>query len=717
MKRVACSLLCAVLWMGGVSVPRAAAQAPDAEVQLQILEARHHFDALEYEQAIPVADRAVALLQTRQGDAAQRALAEVLEIRARSRFGIGDTDGARQDFVLLLRANPRHQLSRQISQRAVTIFDEAKRATVTTLRLTLTPPDATVLVDGTEVSGTGDIFVLIGLHTVTGSRRGFQSASREFIAEPEKISRMPLALRRTSAVLSVVTAPADVEVIVDGVSRGRTAGPLPPEFIEKAKAAGITPTDASGVLTLADIPIGVHRIELRGTCLVPVERTQNVTQLSDYLLDPVKMAPAMATLIASAREADAIVFLDGEPRGKAPLTTELCEGAHVVELRAPTGRYLQRIDAKVGQRFEVTGTLRPAFALVSSTQTTLNADLRGAIERALQPLTSILVFAPPAETLDAALRVEKLPPDWLGYDANRRPFGVSAEVTPAMRRDLSARLAKAFDAQGIAAVTAPVANNRSRLVVSLLGAGSAEPDVIEVDLEQPDTVVRAVGQIDRGIIFLEATIGAHVVDVVDVRGTVVASVDENGPAAVAGLQSGDVILAANGKPIADGVSLDAQIATVGEGQALALEVQDRAGARRTLEVKVVLRPRVIGISDQTIFVNRTLVTLRARISEATNPAEQAAIRLNLAAALTRLESWSEARSELLQVKLADGPGVGAGTVQYLLGLCNARLGNRADAESAFKAAAASSSLLTEDGPPVKELAEARLAELQRGTVR
>ena len=63
--------------------------------------------------------------------------------------------------------------------------------------------------------------------------------------------------------------------------------------------------------------------------------------------------------------------------------------------------------------------------------------------------------------------------------------------------------------------------------------------------------------------------------------------------------------------------------------------------------------------------------------------------------------------------LTDGPGVGTGTVQYLLGLSAARLGNRADAEAAFKAAAASNSLLTEDGPPVKELAEARLAELAR----
>ena len=126
-----------------------------------------------------------------------------------------------------------------------------------------------------------------------------------------------------------------------------------------------------------------------------------------------------------------------------------------------------------------------------------------------------------------------------------------------------------------------------------------------------------------------------------------------------------------------------------------------------------MRPRVIGVSDQTLLVNRTLVALRARLGEAKDPAEQASIRLNLAAALARLESWSDARAELQQVTLTDGPGVGTGTVQYLIGLCAARLGNRADAETAFKAAAASNNLLTEDGPPVKELAEARLAELQR----
>ena len=120
---------------------------------------------------------------------------------------------------------------------------------------------------------------------------------------------------------------------------------------------------------------------------------------------------------------------------------------------------------------------------------------------------------------------------------------------------------------------------------------------------------------------------------------------------------------------------------------------------------------------QTLLINRTLVALRARLADAPDGAEKTAIRLNLAAALTRIESWSEAVNELRQVTLADGPGVGPGTVQYLLGLTAARLGNRADAVTAAKAAMTSDSLLTEDGPPVKELAERFLSDLQRSTPR
>lgn len=714
MKYAFTFLLCAGLLLAGFGVQRAVAQAPDAEIQVQMSEARRHFEALDYEQAVPTLDRVVAALQTMPLLDARQMLGEALELRARSRFGLADQDGAKADFVLLLRADPEHAMTGQISQRVVALFDAAKKATITTLRVSVTPADASVLLDGAKVPAAGEMAVFTGDHTISASRRGYKSDSLSFTAEPETTADASLALARSSAVMAIVTAPADVEVIVDGVSRGRTAaGPPPAEFTAKAVAADIVPSELSGVLTLTDLTIGAHRFEFRRACFTQAERRQEISQLEDYVLDPVKLTPATAALVAQALQADTTVFVDGESRGKAPYNTDLCEGEHTIELRAPTGRYIRKVEARTGDRIEVVGALRPAFALVSSTQTGLNADLRGAIEKALAPLTSILVFAPTADRLDAALKTERLPADWLGYDGNRRPFGVSAEVTAAMRRDLSAKLAKSFDAQGIAAVTAPIASNRSRLVLTLLGAGIGEPDVIEVNLDQQETVASAVALLDHAQSFLVPSVGLAAIDVVDLTGAVVVSVDGNGPAAMAGLVSGEVIVSADAKPVADTAAFAAVVASHSAGQSIALEVKDRSGAQRKIEVAVLMRPRLLGVSDQTLLVNRTLVTLRARLGEAKDPAEQTSIRLNLAAALTRLESWSDARAELQQVTLSDGPGVGAGTVQYLIGLCAARLGNRADAETAFKAAAASTSLLTEQGPPVKELAEAGLAELTR----
>jgi tetratricopeptide (TPR) repeat protein len=707
--------LLSLLLLASLCPPALLAQAADAELQLVMSEARRLFDALEYEQAVPTLNRAIGLLQLRQGDEAKRTLAEALEIRARCRFGLGDQEGARQDFIDLLRADPAHVLPSQVSPRAVAIFDDAKKTTVTTLRLTVSPSDATVLLDGARVAAAaGERVVLVGNHTLSASRNGYKSETRTVTAVAETVAEAEILMERSSAVLSIVTAPADVEVFVDGVSRGKTvAAPLSGDVAARAAAAGIVAADTPGTMTLSDVGRGSHRIEFRRGCFVQAERRQEVSQLDDYAIEPIKLTPAVATVVASVPQGAATVFVDGESKGPAPYTTDLCEGPHVVELRSQTGRFMRRVDARVGQRVEVSGLLRPAFALVASSKTSLNADLRSSIERAFEPLRSILVFAPQSESLESVLNVEKLPSDWLGYDANRRPFGVAAEVTAAMRRELSSGLARAFDAQGIAAVTAPTPSNRSRLVLTLLAAGSAEPDVIEVNLEQPETVARAVADVDRTLSFFTPAIGLSAVDVADVAGAVVVSTDPSGPAAAAGLQVGDLIVSADGQAVGDAAALAAAVAARGAGQSLSLSVRDRAGSPKSVNVNVLSRPRLLGVSDQTLLVNKTVVTLRARLSEAKDSAEQSIIRLNLATALVRLESWSEARTELQQVKLPDGPGVGTGTVQYLLGLCASRLGNRPEAETAFQAAAASNSLLTEDGPPVKELAEARLAELRR----
>jgi membrane-associated protease RseP (regulator of RpoE activity) len=348
----------------------------------------------------------------------------------------------------------------------------------------------------------------------------------------------------------------------------------------------------------------------------------------------------------------------------------------------------------------------------ASAQGPLTTDLRAAIERALEPVKSVFVYAPPADRVEQAIKAAQLPADWLSYDANKRPLGVSGDITAPQRRELSASLAKAFGAQGVASVSIPSPLTRNRVVVALLGAGSAEPDVVELSLDRQDTIADAVTRLDRSVPLMKPSIGLNAIDVADVPGAVVFAVTPGSAAAQANIQPGDTIVKANDQAIASASALATLLAGKSTNDALTLEVKDRAGASKTASVKVAMTPRVIGVNDQMLLANRLLAEFRNRLLTPANAQEEAIIRLNMAAAMVRLQEWTDARNELQNVKLPEGAGVGNGTVQYLLGVCFDNLGNRADAEAAWKAAASSESWLTEDGPPVKELAEARLAAMQ-----
>ena len=680
-------------------------------------QARASFDQLDYENTIKALDSAIGAIEARPAPDVRRLLPAAYEMRSRALFGLGKEKEARADFVSLLKVEPGYQLSGQVSPRILTMFDEVFKANVTELRLAIIPADAEVMLDGARVPAIGTIPIAVGDHTVSATRIGFKPATQPFTAVAgAPIAIDALVLERVATVFRFVTAPAGVEIVVDGISHGVTKpGPPPAEYAEKAAKAGVTAAELSSVLTVLDLPVGAHRIEFKKDCFVRAERRQTVDQLNDYVIDPVKLEPAVASLSVASNQAGTIVLIDGLQRGVAPMTiADVCEGQHLVELKSASGRYFQRVDARTGQKIAVEGTLRPAFALVSSSgPAALNTDLRLTIEKQFQSSQSVTLFAPPADEAAKALSAEKLPADWLAFDSNKRPLGTAAEVAMVTRGDLSARLSRQFDAQGIASVTVPSAAARNRLVVTLLAAGSADPDVIDLDLDSPEATSQAVGRLDRGLTFFKPTLGLTAVDVVDMEGPVIVAVDPNGPAAKAGIQAGDILLKANAQPVADAAALIALLAGRKADEDLTLDLKDRAGAARKVDTKVIMTPRLIGLNDQSLMINKILVDLRSRLQTQGDPLTDSVMRLNLAVALARAGNWSEARLELQRVKLGDGPGVAAGTVQYLLGLAAERMGNIAEAEAAWKTAAQTTALETEDGLPVKDLAEARLQGLQR----
>ena len=104
MRRAAQRLLAVAVIVIGLIPVLVHAQGPDPAY----LDAKRLFDALDYDNAVRALDQAIALLQGRPAQDPQRRslLASAYEMRARSKFGIGDQTGAQADFVALRRRQP-----------------------------------------------------------------------------------------------------------------------------------------------------------------------------------------------------------------------------------------------------------------------------------------------------------------------------------------------------------------------------------------------------------------------------------------------------------------------------------------------------------------------------------------------------------------------------------------------------------------------------------
>ncbi|AIO42729.1 peptidase Do family protein [Burkholderia cenocepacia] len=123
-------------------------------------------------------------------------------------------------------------------------------------------------------------------------------------------------------------------------------------------------------------------------------------------------------------------------------------------------------------------------------------------------------------------------------------------------------------------------------------------------------------------------------------GALVSSVDPNGPAAKAGLQPGDVILAVNGSPVADSTSLPAQIANLKPGSKAELQVW-RDKAKKSISVTLG------AMSDAKVASNDGGPVEQGRLGVAVRP-------------LTPQERSATNLSHGLIVQQAGGPAASAG---------------------------------------------------------
>jgi hypothetical protein len=685
-----------------------AARAQQAEPP-ELAQARQMFDALDYEQALPLLDRAVTVLETQaaRDPSSRKLLVSAYQMRARARFGTGNRDGVIADFRSALAINPGFSLGEGVSPRIVALLDEVKAMTIGTLELATDPGDVTVLVDGAPAASVaGKVALAAGAHTIKITRPGYRPAEQPVVVTAGQSVPLRLTLERVSTVLMVISSPPDVEVLVNGAPKGKTqGGPLAPSMKGLPAQLGVPADQVSQPLAVGDLGTGTLDIELRRPCYASEHRQIPVAGLSDVMLDPIVLKPAMGSLSIDSEPAGATVWIDGEEKGTAPVTiSSVCAGPHTVEFRSVAGRDVERVTVETGGQVTVNGRMRAAFALLAAPSSG-SPEVRLAVERAFANSRNVLLYAPAAAAAAAALEKDPVNDEWFGLAPNQTTLPAGD------RRGRLQRLADAFDAQGIVWVH-PTIPGGSEVALALEVPGGAAPDTLTVVLDQPDSVRQVMSRLDAQLVLTHATLGVTTVDVLDVKGAVILDVEAGKPGAVAGLKAGEIVESLDGQTVTSVSDFENRLGSHQATERVTLGIRAQGGATRSVTAGLQVVPVLVAGTDRFLPANAMVAMLRSKLASTTEPADQAIVQLNLGAALLRAGDASEAKDVLDKTSLPAGTGVSNGTVEFLRGEAAEQLGDKGAAIRAYTAASQAEGRLSADGPLVKALATRALERLK-----
>ena len=714
--------------LGQVPAPAAPATAlPDAtqrelqSIQDLMVRASTEFEGPQQGRSIVLYDEAIARLDTLQritGGLPTRGrdmLVEAYERRARAYFNIGLQEKASESFRLLVQLKPDHKLTKeQVSPKIVDLFDSVKKALVAELAVASQPPGAKV----TLISGAGertelgltDFFpleILAGDYTVELVKEGYRTETHPVSLAPRATEALEIPLTRTLASLLFVTEPTGVEIWVDGELRATSGGNLAPDLYEIARARGLEPSRASDRTEIVNLSLGTHLVELRKKCYETVKTQIETTVPQDYPREPVRMEDSQGSLRLTSDPPGARIFIDGDARGVTPAELEgVCSGSIRLEVKHQAGRFIKDLVLGKDESLTLDCPIRPSLAFLGVVPATpagerVLADADEKLRENLQKMTSLNFLPAPRETVDRILEGEHL---------NRRSLVPGSGADPDLIRKVSEKLAQTLEVEGLLLAVLPEERLQRTAELYLLAAGNAVAEAWPVSFGEPASYVPYLSKVDQRVAIYKPWSGLITVDTLLHEGVPVLRVVSGSPAAAAGVQVGEIVVAADGKPVTRTAELLAAVAGKRAKEKLALQLKGPAGPR-SLDLTLGETPQQIPLFEPTLFYNKVMMDLRRQVDGYPGTEQAAFAWLNLALAAMHFQDYAAAHMFLgrARAELPQRPGLSQGTALYYLGVALERLNYKPQAVEAYREAAGhkDATLINNDGPKVAPLAARR----------
>jgi tetratricopeptide (TPR) repeat protein len=328
------------------------------------------------------------------------------------------------------------------------------------------------------------------------------------------------------------------------------------------------------------------------------------------------------------------------------------------------------------------------------------------IQQNLSGLTSLNFIAAPRDAVDRVLEQEKL---------TRRAFLPGSGTAPDVVRRVTEKLASTLEVQGFLAAELPDEKLQRTARLSLLAAGNTTPEAVDVPFAEAPAYQPVLARLDAQFAPVRPWSGLVTVDTL-LPGTPVPvlRVVPGSPAARAGLQAGDTLLAVDSRPLEGTADLLAAISSRKPGDKLILQVRGAAAGSspRTVDVTLGETAREVPLHDAELVYNKAMMDMRSTVEGHPGTEAAAYAWLNLALCAMHFGDYAGAHEYLqkARVELPSRPGLSRGTAAYYMGLALEKLGYKPQAADAYRAAAeAKDATLTDnDGPAVAAIAARRV---------
>lgn len=673
------------------------------------------FEGSQQSRSIVVFDELVTRLESlrRQGTLPPRAreiLAQAYELRGRAYYNIGLQEKAADSFRSLVQLLPQYSISREkVSPKVVDYFNSIKKALVGYFAVSTKPPGARVSLNGEFLSLT-DFFpveVLAGEYTAEITRDGYQTETRSLSIASRATETLQLELKRTLASAFFITEPAGVDILVDGQQRATTAGSLGPELIPVVRAKGLEPSRASARTEVASLSLGSHVVEFRKKCHETVRKTIEVLEPRDYDTEPLRMEESLASLRLRSDPPGARIFIDGEALGVTPKEIEgVCSGKHRIEVKHASGKFLQDLVLEKNELATIDCPIRPSLAFLgvvaeSAAAEGALADAEEKIVQNLSKITSLNFLAAPRETVDRILDAERL---------TRKSLIPGAGTDPDLLRKVTEKMAVALEVQGFLIASLPEEKLRRTAVLQLLAAGNTVADRWNVTFTEGASYLRFNEMVNQHATVYRPWTGLVTVDTLLHEGVPVLRVVPGSPAAQAGLQPGEILVAVDGKPVKQTADFLTVVSQKKAKDRASLLFKGASGTR-SVDLIIAQTPQEIPLNEPSLLYNKVMMDLRQQVEGYPGSEAAAYARLNLAICAMHFGDFAAAHEHLLKAKgeLPQRPGISQGTALYYLGVALERLGYKKEALDAYRGAAAAkdATLFNNDGPAVTSLAARR----------